>query len=391
MERTARCLSIGSVTSFGGRNLNRRADVMPSRLLLMRGLPQAEHEPRTETHPTVPIAVMVTAHGPARFLPEALDSVRAQTVAPAEIVVLDDTLPSAGAPRLAEAAGAKLVRHPLGPNIARNVAILEARQEWIAFLDTDDEWMPHKLATQWQAIQACPDVGAWFGDFWEVSAQGGTTRSFLEQKPHYWAVERREVAPGVKECEPRSLARQFVQGNFIGRSTLLIRRDLLVQVGLFDRELIHLEDRECWLRLLAVARFAVLEEPLMWTRIDEEQDPHRGRWGYEAALDAVRLGDLISAHPSEYPPEAVRHYAAERWRPSLDVGRLADRDGLPRAARRHYLCAWWLGGGMRPLILAALPSAIRRSVRTLRPRRARGQLPAMGLSKPRGRTTPGSD
>jgi hypothetical protein len=62
------------------------------------------------------------------------------------------------------------------------------------------------------------------------------------------------------------------------------------------------------------------------------------------------------AHPSEYPPEAVRHYAAERWRPSLDVGRLADRDGLPRAARRHYLRAWWLGGGMRPLILAALPA-----------------------------------
>jgi len=185
MERTARCVSIGSVPSFGGRNLNERADVMPSRLLLIRGLPQAEHEPRTKTHPIVPIAVMVTAHGPARFLPEALDSVRAQTVAPAEIVVLDDTLPSAGAPRLAEAAGAKLVRHPLGPNIARNVAILEARQEWIAFLDTDDEWMPHKLATQWQAIQACPDVGAWFGDFWEVSAQGGTTRSFLEQKPHY--------------------------------------------------------------------------------------------------------------------------------------------------------------------------------------------------------------
>jgi hypothetical protein len=90
---------------------------------------------------------------------------------------------------------------------------------------------------------------------------------------------------------------------------------------------------------------------------------------------------LISAPPSKYPPEAVRHYAAERWRPSLDVGRLADRDGLPRAARRHYLRAWWLGGGMRPLILAALPSAIRRSVRILRPRRARGQVPATGLSQ----------
>jgi glycosyltransferase involved in cell wall biosynthesis len=309
---------------------------------------------------------MVTANGPARFLGEALASVRAQTASPAEIVVLDDTSPGAGAPAQAEAAGAKLVRHRLGANIARNVAILESRQEWIALIDSDDVWLPHKLATQWRAIQECPGLGVVFSNFWEVSEQRATTRPFLEQKPHYWAVERREVAPGILVCEPRSLVRQFLRGNFFGRSTLLMRRDVLVSIGLFNRNFIHLEDRECWLRLLLDAQFAVLEEPLMWSRIDEGHDPRRGRWGYEAALDAIRLGELVAAHPDEYPPEAVLHYTAELWRPCLEVGRLADQDGLFRVARRHYRRAWWLGGGMRPLILAALPRSMRRAIRWLR-------------------------
>lgn len=315
---------------------------------------------------TVPIAAMVTANGPARFLGEALASVRAQSAAPAEIVVLDDTSPGAGAEAMAEAAHAKRVRHRLGANIARNVAILESHQEWIALIDSDDVWVPHKLAVQWQAIQACPGVDAVFGNFWEVSERRGTVEPFLEQKRHYWAVERREVAPGVLLCESRSLARQFVVGNFFGRSTLVVRRDLLVNAGLFNRDFIHLEDRECWLRLLVGGRFAVLEEPLMWSRIDEEYNPLRSRWGYETALDTIRLGELIAMHPDEYPPEAVAHYTAQLWRPSLEVGRLADRDGLPRDARRHYLRSWWLGGGLRPLLLAALPAPVRRGIRRLR-------------------------
>jgi hypothetical protein len=191
----------------------------------------------------------------------------------------------------------------------------------------------------------------------------GITRPFLEQKAHYWAVERREIAPGVKECEPRSLVRQFLKGNFLPRSTLLVRRDMLVRVGLFDRELIHLEDRDCWLRLLAVARFGVLEEPLMYGRLDvDDSDQDRRRWPYEEAVDAARLWQLMAAHPNEYPPEALALYAAERWRPSLAVGRLAEADGLLHDARRHYLRAWWLGGGIWPLIRAAtsyLPEPIR--------------------------------
>jgi glycosyltransferase involved in cell wall biosynthesis len=335
-------------------------------------LTSTEHPAQTSSRPTIPVAVIITAHGPARFLPQALAGIHDQTAAPAETVVVDDTSPGVDLTRVVDEAGVARLRHPLGPNLGRNVAILEARQPWIAFLDSDDRWVPDKLQTQWRAVQACPDLDVVFANFWEVSEERRIMRPFLEHKAHYWEVERREVAPGLKACERRSLIRQFLRGNFLARSTLLVRRDTLVQVGLFDRELIHLEDRDCWLRLLAVARFGVIEEPLMYGRLDDDPaDAERRRWPYEEALDAVRLWRLMTAHPTEYPAEAVALYAAECWRPSLAVGRLAETDGLLREARRHYLRAWWLGGGAWPLVRAAasyLPAPARRGLVALRSR-----------------------
>jgi hypothetical protein len=340
-------------------------------------LTAAVHAARSSSRPTLPVAVVITAHGSAAHLAQALASLRDQTALPTETVVVDDTFPGAEAVRIIETAGATRQRHPLGPNVGRNVAILEARQPWIAFLDSEDTWVPHKLEAQWRAVQACPGLDVVFANSWEVSEAQRITRPFLEQKAHYWSVERREIAPGVKECEPRSLVRQFLMGNFLSRSTLLARRDVLVRVGLFDRELVHLEDRDCWLRLLAAARFGVLEEPLMSGRLDDGDvvDPDRRRWPYEEALDAVRLWQLMAAHPAEYPPEAVALYAAERWRPSLAVGRLAEADGLLREARRHYLRAWWLGGGAWPLVRAAasyLPAPIRSGLAAIRANARRG-------------------
>jgi len=67
---------------------------------------------------------------------------------------------------------------------------------------------------------------------------------------------------------------------------------------------------------------------------------------------------------------------AQRGRPSLPFGRLAEADGLVREARRHYLRAWWLGGGTWPLIRAAasyLPTPVRGGLAAIRARLRRAQ------------------
>jgi hypothetical protein len=112
-------------------------------------------------------------------------------------------------------------------------------------------------------------------------------------------------------------------------------------------------------------------------RLDEDApDPDRRRWPYEEALDAVRLWQLMATHPTEYPPEAVALCAAQCWRPSLAVGRLAEAEGLVREACGHYLRAWWLGGGAWPLIRAAasfLPTPVRGGLAAIRARLRRAQ------------------
>jgi glycosyltransferase involved in cell wall biosynthesis len=315
---------------------------------------------------TLPVAVVMTAHSGAPFLKAALDSIREQTAPAAEVIVVDDisgTVTTEGV----QAAGARLLRHPLGLNAARNAAILETAQPWIAFMDTDDEWVRHKLEAQWGAIETCPDVGAVFSNCWEFDEDGVTRRPLFERLPHYWAIDRREVAPGVKYCEHESLVRQFLIGNFIWRATMLVRRDLLLRVGLFDPALAHLEDRDCWLRLLTLTRMAVIEEPLMWSRSNLTHRAADSPWEYETALDAVRLSERILSHPAQYPPGTSERYAADQGRCYLNAGRFTEERGDLEQARRYYIRGWQLGGGLRPLGLAILsyfPAPVRRRLKS---------------------------
>src|SRR5262244_3231712 len=94
----------------------------------------------------LPISVVIPAYNAAAFIAEALESVRAQTRAAAEVIVVDNGSTDAS-PRLAEAAGACVLRlERPGVSRARNVGIRAATQPWIAFLDADDLWQPDKLA-----------------------------------------------------------------------------------------------------------------------------------------------------------------------------------------------------------------------------------------------------
>jgi glycosyltransferase involved in cell wall biosynthesis len=99
-----------------------------------------------------PVTVVIPAYERAALLPRALASVAAQTRPPAEVVVVDDGSSDDSA-AVAERLGARVIRHERnrGVSAARNTALEEAAGEWVAFLDTDDEWLPHHLEELWSA------------------------------------------------------------------------------------------------------------------------------------------------------------------------------------------------------------------------------------------------
>jgi glycosyltransferase involved in cell wall biosynthesis len=112
---------------------------------------------------TVSISVICPAWQAARTLPETLASVRAQTLLPAEILVIDDGSTDSTA-ELAEANGARVIRRAhAGPAVTLNAGIAASRGQLLAFVDADDLWTPDKLARQTQALAADAELGGVLG------------------------------------------------------------------------------------------------------------------------------------------------------------------------------------------------------------------------------------
>ena len=100
----------------------------------------------------LPITVIIPAYNRAEMLRRAIASVFSQDPAlPDEVIVVDDGSEDATAD-VATEMGAEVIRHPrnLGLSAARNTGLRAARHEWVALLDSDDEWLPHHLAGLWE-------------------------------------------------------------------------------------------------------------------------------------------------------------------------------------------------------------------------------------------------
>jgi len=205
----------------------------------------ADHE---RPQPAVTV-VIPTRDRPAR-LAVTLAGALAQTGVAADAVVVDSsTSPAARAAVDALARDPRVRVHrppePLLPAAARNAGIAAASGTWVAFLDDDDLWAPHKLAVQLRELERASAGWTWCGA-WYVDA-GGIPAS---------------VAHGPTADE---VAAALPSGNVIpaGSSTVVARRDVLEALGGFDETIVHMPDWDLWLRLSAAAAAVGCAEPLV--------------------------------------------------------------------------------------------------------------------------------
>ena len=299
------------------------------------------------------MSVVIPAYNREAFLADALASVRAQTRAPAEVVVVDDGSTD-GTARVAQESGAVVLRQPnRGVSAARNAGIRAATQPWIAFLDSDDVWAPDKLERQFAALAAFPTAAIAFCDF--VLEEDGT--------PMGSGLAARGIAGFAADasrgeallCEHRALVAAFLRENFMTPSTLVVRRELLLHAGLFDPALRFCEDFEVTLRLLRDARCAFVGAPLVRYRF------HRGSACVDGAALRGGMADalaLVAAAPERYVADAAAY--AERELPALERragvafarrGRFGDaRRYLRRSFRRRPALATALAYGGAALL-----------------------------------------
>jgi glycosyltransferase involved in cell wall biosynthesis len=210
------------------------------------------------------VSVVIPAYNAAEFLAEALDSVLAQTYQPLEVIVVDDGSEDE-TPEVVAAYADKVTytRKPRGgPASGRNVGIRAASGEWIAFLDADDIWMP-ELLEKLVKTAAKTRADLIFCDALTLRngrAQGAT---FFERCGHKKALDI-DTSNGVLR-NPFELL--LASGNYISTCGVLVRRDLLLEIGLFDEGILCGEDLDLWLRVAHRYQFAVVNEALVLRRI----------------------------------------------------------------------------------------------------------------------------
>jgi glycosyltransferase involved in cell wall biosynthesis len=193
------------------------------------------------------VTVIIPTFNCACWIGEAIESALAQTVAPSEIIVVDDGSTDDTSAVLARF-GSRirlLTQTNAGVAAARNTGMRAASQEWIAFLDADDVWHPRKLELQLKAAEQNPQI-----------ALMGTELVPWPTEPLPELADC--VMPQMKEFDRAAMAVK----NHLTTSSIIMRRSIAQRVGEFDVALFGPEDHDYWLRVAEVARIAILPLPL---------------------------------------------------------------------------------------------------------------------------------
>lgn len=256
-------------------------------------MPDASHVRRE-------VAVVLPCYNVEACLARALDSVFAQTYTDFHTYAVDDgSLDGTVGILDTYADRCSFVSQPhAGPGAARNRAIRMSGSRFVAFLDADDEWMPHKLERQVALLKKDTDLGL-VCSLCAVYESGKQSGSSL-------------CVPGV--ASSGKLFPHLTRNCFVFTPTVVVRRRCLEEVGLFNESLRVSEDFNLWLRIAARWKIALLPEVLainhkrsgsLSAAISPEE---RLRSGVEALEDVQRSCPDLT--PSE--TRALRAALAER-------------------------------------------------------------------------------
>jgi glycosyltransferase involved in cell wall biosynthesis len=234
------------------------------------------------------ISVIIPARSRPVMLREAVESVIAQTYRPIEIIVVltganDET--TASARSLEEEYGVRIVVTP-PRNLAtsRNNGIKVAQGEWLTFLDDDDLFAPEKIQRQ---IETAESTGA--------SVVTNSWLRFNESGPvaEWTPNPTKHLPPGL------SFPEALMTGNFFSNG-LLVRADMLRELGGFDEKLDACEDWDMWRRISHHHEIVYIDEPFVHVRV------HRGnmssrRW----LMMSTTFRHLVKMHFDT--PERLRY------------------------------------------------------------------------------------
>lgn len=207
------------------------------------------------------VSVIIPTYNRRRMLFDAVGSVLAQRDAALELIIVDDgstdgTWEDLHRGELADVIAAapcncrvviERTAHR-GPAAARNRGAAIAQCEYLAFLDSDDLWAPHKLVRQFAYMRVHPQFP-------------------LAQTQECWIRNGRRVNPGLRHIKcAGDIFAPSLRTCLVSPSAVMMRRDLFEEMGGFDEELPACEDYDLWLRILCRHQAGLLDQALVTRR-----------------------------------------------------------------------------------------------------------------------------
>lgn len=206
------------------------------------------------------VSVVVPSYNHARYLRQCIDSVLAQDHADLELIVVDDGSTD-GSIELLQAYGTRLrlIRQQGGRQArARNLALAVATGELVAFLDSDDRWLPGRISSAVATLAARPEAAVAWGDYRTIDDDGRVL------------AQARWTDPGG------DFARVLIAGNPICNGTATVRRAVLDQIGGFDERVPRVCDGAAWYQIAARGhRFAHVDQLVLDYRLHPGNDSAR--------------------------------------------------------------------------------------------------------------------
>ena len=195
------------------------------------------------------VSVVIPAFNAEKFLAETLDSVLSQTFLSWESIVVDDGSTDAtneiAARYLKDERVKYIKKENEGVSKARNYAIERSKGKYIALLDADDIWMPQKLEKQVALLEKNENIGLCYTGAIKVDEK-------LEFKEYVEAEEFKDDSEAL-----------LLKMNILILSSAIIRKDILLKTDGFDSKFSTCADKELWLRLSLLTKFASVPDYLV--------------------------------------------------------------------------------------------------------------------------------
>jgi glycosyltransferase involved in cell wall biosynthesis len=220
------------------------------------------------------ISVIIPYYNRERYIDETVQSVLSQTFKPLEIIIVNDCSRESSRQFLDRYAGVCIIvdlPQNLGLAGSRNAGIRAARGRYIAFLDDDDIWLPHKLEQQRKHLEEHPECSGVHASVWAMYPE---QKNVLYRRFGTWWLPDSTPEPG-----PMTLAQALMNDYWVIPSTMMFRTHIVRALGGFDPDFRQCEDRDFMVRFCAAGyQIQAIDEPLARLRREGHSSLTGRRW-----------------------------------------------------------------------------------------------------------------